>query len=121
MLSSYEKMIILKKSLSAWQSPEFKKVFQAEVASLDDTLLPLQEGLSYANFADGSDMSVLVLNQAETEKLLIIKTGIFYQGLIAGCNCSDDPTPPDSHTEYCEVSFEIDKKTAKTKVLLIFN
>lgn len=121
MLSSYEKMIILKKSLSAWQSPEFKKVFQAEVASLDDTLLPLQEGLSYANFADGSDMSVLILNQAETEKLLIIKTGIFYQGLIAGCHCSDDPTPPDSHTEYCEVSFEIDKKTAETKALLIFN
>ena len=112
-------MIILKKSLAAWQSPEFKKIFQQEVASLDDTLLPLQEGLSTASFADGSDMSVLVLNATETELDLQIKTGIFYQGLIAGCNCSDDPTPPDSHTEYCEIRFEINKITAETVAVLL--
>ena len=112
-------MIILKKSLLAWQSPEFKKTFQKEVSSIDDTLLPLQEGLSYANFADGSNMSVLILKATEIDEALLIKTGIFYQGLIAGCNCSDDPTPPDSHTEYCEIRFEIDKNTAKTQCVLL--
>ena len=112
-------MIILKKSLAAWQSSAFNKVFKEEIANLDDTLLPLQEGLSYTNFADGSDMSVIVLNTLENEKSLHIKTGIFYQGFITGCNCSDDPTPPDSHTEYCEIRFEIDKQTAQTTAVLL--
>ncbi len=112
-------MISLKKSLAAWQSPEFKQVFQEEVASLDDTLLPLQKGLSYSNFADGSDMSVLLLNSTETEEALLVKAGIFYQGFIAGCHCSDDPTPPDSQTEYCEVRFEINRKTAQTMAILL--
>ncbi|HIO91711.1 MAG TPA: hypothetical protein EYG68_02570 [Leucothrix mucor] len=112
-------MIILKKSLAAWQSDHFKNTFRDEVISLDDTLLPLQEGLSYANFADGSDMSVLILNVSTSDKLLLVKTGIFYQGLITGCNCSDDPTPPDSHTEYCEIRFEINKITAETQAVLL--
>jgi hypothetical protein len=112
-------MLTLEKSLSAWQTDHFKSVFQEEVKALDESSLPLQEGLSRANYVDASDLSVLILNIKETDTALQIKTGIFYQGIIAGCNCSDDPSPPASHTEYCIIGFEIDKKTAKTDVLLI--
>lgn len=112
-------MIRLKKSLDAWQCADFKVTLQKEISLLDETSLPLQEGLSRANYVDASDLSVLILNITETNTDLQIKTGIFYQGIIAGCNCSDDPTPMASHTEYCEVQFSINKKTAKTKVLLL--
>ena len=113
-------MITLRKSLAAWLSPDFKNVFRAEVAALDESLLPLQQGLSYGNYADGSDLSVLVLNVSESNKAIQVKTGIFYQGFIAGCNCSDDPTASsEGHTEYCEVQWVIDKTTAEATVTLL--
>lgn len=112
-------MLKLKKSLAAWQSSNFKQVLREEIGTLDETSLPLQEGLSHANYVDASDLSVLILNIRETETQIQAKTGIFYEGIIAGCNCSDDPSPMPSHTEYCEILFGIDKKTAETAVLLL--
>lgn len=112
-------MIILKKSLAAWKTDHFKQVFREEVSALDETSLPLQEGLSRANYADGSDLSVIVLNITETNLQIQVKTGIFYEGMITGCHCSDDPSPMASHTEYCEIRFELNKKTAKTTVVLL--
>lgn len=112
-------MLKLEKSLAAWQSDNFKQIVREEIGGLDETSLPLQEGLSRANYVDASDLSVLILRITEHETQIQVKTGIFYQGIIAGCNCSDDPSPMPSHTEYCEILFEIDKKTAETKVLLL--
>jgi len=112
-------MIKLEQSLKAWRTDQFKQVLRDEISALDETSLPLQEGLSRANFVDASDLSVLILNIAETDALIRVKTGIFYQGIIAGCNCSDDPSPMPSHTEYCEMRFEIDKQSAETTVLLV--
>ncbi|MCK5809784.1 MAG: hypothetical protein KAH00_01785 [Cocleimonas sp.] len=112
-------MIKLEASLKAWGTDQFKPMLRNEISALDETNLPLQEGLSRANFVDASDLSVLVLNIAETDALIQVKTGIFYEGIIAGCNCSDDPSPMPSHTEYCVIRFEINKQTAETNVLLI--
>ena len=112
-------MLKLKKSLLAWKSANFKQILREEVARLDETSLPLQEGLSRANYVDASDLSVLILNISETKTQIQVKTGVFYEGIIAGCNCSDDPSPMPSHTEYCEILFGIDKKTAETAVLLL--
>jgi hypothetical protein len=111
--------ISLGKSLKAWQTNQFKQIFCDEVSALDETSLPLQEGLSRANYVDASDLSVLILNISETGALIQVKTGIFYQGIIAGCNCSDDPSPMPSHTEYCEIRFEINKKTAESAIFLL--
>jgi len=115
----YRMRIKLKKSLAASGSSNFKQVLRQEIELLDENSLPLQEGLSRANYADGSDLSVLILNIKETERQIQVKTGVFYQGFIAGCNCSDDPSPMASHTEYCEIRFEIDKKTAEANVFLL--
>jgi hypothetical protein len=112
-------MIILKKSLAAWKTDYFKQVLCEEIGMLDETSLPLQEGLSRSNYADGSDLSVLVLNISETNVQIRVKAGIFYQGMITGCNCSDDPSVMVSNIEYCEVRFELNKKTAKTNIVLL--
>ena len=47
-----------------------------------------------------------------------VKAGLAYNGIIAGCSCSDDPTPIDETNEYCEVLFSINKETAETTVEL---
>lgn len=112
-------MIKLSKALIAWQTPDFKAVLKAEIESLDTTVLPLQQGLSQNSYVSGNKFSVMIIGVVEESDCIRIKVGIFYSGVIAGCNCADDPTRIDEQPEYCEVEFDIDKTTAETTVRLL--
>ena len=112
-------MIRLSKALRAWQTPDFNAVMKEEIARLDGNLLPLQEGLSQTSHANADKLSAMILGVADEPDCLRVKAGLFYTGVIAGCSCADDPTPVDEVNEYCEVRFDIDKRTAATKVTLL--
>jgi len=114
-------MIKLPQTVQAFNSPDFKKIAKKEIQNTDPKLLPLQQGLSHSSYATDTAISVIILNFDEEKDTLQIKTGIFYSGIIAGCSCSDDPTPVDEQNEYCELQFEINKKTAETSVKLLKN
>jgi len=64
-------------------------------------------------------ITVVINSIAETENVIRITAGIFYQGVMSGCSCADDPTPISKSSEYCEVQLEIDKATAATAVTLV--
>lgn len=81
--------------------------------------LPLQQGLTAGSHALDDKLSVIILAVGEGDNYIRVKAGIFYEGIIAGCSCADDPTPVDTHTEYCEVQLDIDKTTAETVVVLL--
>ena len=106
-------------SLRAWSTTSFKDTLKKEICSLDANLLPLQQGLEHSSIAIGENLSVIVLNSEANDKVLTVKIGLFYTGIIAGCNCADDPTPIDENNEYCEVLLTIDKHTAETDVTLL--
>jgi len=112
------KQIYLKKSLLHWQGEGFKDVFKAEIEQLDVTYLPLQQGLAQSSYASDT-CKIMILNMAETERTVLVKTGVFYTGTIAGCACEDDPTPTDVVNEHCEMLFTIDKANAKTAVVVV--
>jgi len=109
----------LGRSLDAWNTPEFRNVFKQEVGQLGVTSLPLQQGLSRSSHVSGDSYEVVVLNVVEEPQHILVKAGIFYQGIIAGCSCADDPTPIDEQTEYCEVLIDIDKNTAEAVIKLL--
>jgi len=44
--------------------------------------------------------------------------GVFFQSVIGGCSCTDDPTPASEINEYCEALLEIDKATADTVIMI---
>ncbi len=88
--------------------------FKTEVAELDHRLLPLQQGLSLSSYVSHEKISAVVLNLSQTRLNHEIKASIFYTGIIAGCSCSDDPTPEDTQSEQCDMLFSIDKLTAET-------
>ena len=113
-------MIKLTNSLNAWGLPAFENTFRDEVGALDNEQLPLQQGLMQSSHVSDSGFSVVILNSSDTSKFIHVKTGVFYSGVIAGSCCSDDPTPLNEQTEYCEMRFEISKLTAETKITLIF-
>ena len=112
-------MIRLDKSLRAWGKAEFEAILKREVEELGADHLPLQQGLTVSSHVSDSPFTMMIHRVAETEYLIRIKAGIFYQGIIAGCSCADDPTPVNENNEYCEVQLDIDKTTAATEVALI--
>lgn len=112
-------MIRLDKALSAWGTPEFAAVLKQEIAHLGADQLPLQQGLSNGNYVVDAPITVMINSVTEMENVIRIKAGIFYQGVMGGCSCADDPTPTSESNEYCEVQLDIDKATAATSVALV--
>ena len=112
-------MIRLPKSLNAWGSPGFKDVLKQEIEQLDGQHLPLQQGLTASSHVTDRPIQVMILSVSEEPARISIKAGIFYTGVIAGCNCADDPSPIDEQNEYCVVQLDIDRVTAQTTVTLL--
>lgn len=110
-------MIRLENSLRAWGTPDFPAVLKQEMAQLDHAELPLQQGLSTGNYVSDAPITVTIRSMTETEKVIRVKAGIFYQGIIGGCSCTDDPTPASDINEYCEVQLDIDLESAITSVV----
>jgi len=112
-------MFKLTLSLHAWNTAAFNEVLIKEICSLGADELPLQQGLSQSSYANSDNLSVSVLNTENNDEFIFAKTGLFYTGTIAGCNCTDDPTPVDEINEYCEVMFSIDRQTGEATVALV--
>ncbi|MBK9161169.1 MAG: hypothetical protein IPM27_06350 [Nitrosomonadales bacterium] len=111
-------MIRLENALNAWGTADFATVLQREVAQLGVAQLPLQRGLSVGSHVLDTPVTVMVNNISERDGSLRIRVGIFFQSVIAGCSCADDPTPASELNEYCEVQLDIDKATAETVIEL---
>jgi len=114
-------MILLTESLKAWKTPAFESTLKEELEGLDAAVLPLQQGLAHSSYALVGKFQVMIITVSEDSDLIRAKTGIFYSGLIPGCSCADDPTPDTEYSEYCELGFDINIKTADTKVMLLSN
>ncbi|MCE5180898.1 MAG: hypothetical protein LLG15_03765 [Betaproteobacteria bacterium] len=112
-------MIRLTKALDAWGTPDFEDVLKNEITRMKVDQLPLQQGLTASSHALDDNIRAIIIAVSESENFIQVKAGIFYSGIIAGCNCADDPTPVEAQSEYCEVLLDIDKKTAETGITLV--
>lgn len=112
-------MIRLNKALNAWGAPDFEDALKSEIAQMDASQLPLQQGLTGSSHALDDNIKAIIIAVSENANFIHAKAGIFYSGIIAGCNCADDPTPVEAQSEYCEVQLDIDKTTAETTIALV--
>ncbi len=106
-------------AVSTWGTPGFKAALKREIEKLSYNELPLQQGLTTGSHALDNDIEAMILNVQELETSIQVKAGIFYKAIIAGCSCSDDPTPMDECNEHIEVKIEIDKTSAEATVILL--
>jgi len=81
--------------------------------------LPLQKGLTSSSHALDDKLKAVIISVVDEGQFIRAKAGICYTGIIAGCNCADDPSPVNEENEYCEVQLDIDKSTAGTTVILL--
>jgi hypothetical protein len=112
-------MTHLHNSLAAWGSERFPETFKREVEDLEASLLPLQQGLSSSSYVSESGFHIIILSIDDTPEKILVKTGVFYSGVIAGCNCADDPSPVEEENEYCVVRIGIDKTSASAEFSLL--
>lgn len=105
--------------LKAQHCEDFEKIIKKEIQEIRPALLPLQQGLSYSSYVMEKPVNATILAVKDNGNSLSIKAGVFYTGIIAGCNCADDPTPMDEQNEYCELLFTICKDTAETTIKLL--
>lgn len=111
-------MIQLPETLKAWGTPDFRTVLKRELEALQPGDLPLQQGLSLSSYALDSPVTAVLIGAEALPDRLHIRAGLFYQGIIAGCNCADDPTPVEAQNEYCEVWLDLDRITAAASIRL---
>jgi hypothetical protein len=111
-------VILLADALAAWGRADFSNVLKRSVEELDPNALPLQEGLSTGSVAVADGLSATVIDAWDDDAFVHAKVGVFYQGIVAGCSCADDPSPVEAQPEYCVVRLDIDRRTAETTVSL---
>ncbi len=109
-------MIRLTRTLDAWGKPDFNAVFKQDIEQLDARELPLQHASN-----DGRRISAVVIGAADDSDsdLIHAKAGIFYDAMPGFSSCEDESGPADEQNEYCELQFDINKKTAETAITLI--
>jgi len=106
-------------SLAAWGTSLFEETLKREVGELSGEVLPLQAALTHGSYASDRVSGVIVLSTSESADSVIIKAGLHFTGIIAGCSCADDPTPNNQTVEYCEVRIEIDRQSAGASISLL--
>ena len=112
-------IVRLRQALHAWGRPEFRNILKQEIEQLNAESLPLQQGLSASSYVTDRPFQAMIISVSESEGQIRVVVGVFYTGVIAGCNCADDPSPIDEQNEYCVLELTFDRLSAETTVRLL--
>ena len=105
-------------SLSQWNTDNFSSALKQELQHLKAGTLPLHKATNQGGIVDDSNLSVTVLTAHEYDEHIEIIIGVFFNEIIGGCNCHDDPV---SENSYCEIMLNIDKQSELAQFTLLSN
>ncbi len=111
--------IPLPEAARAWGTEGFEDALKRALAALGADVLPLQAALAHTSVALDDGIEVIVLAAREQDGAVHVRAGVFYQGIVAGCGCADDPTPVTPEAEYCEIEVVIDLGSAQACITLL--
>jgi len=106
-----ENMLYLPETWRSLDTPRFDEILKDELESLSVEQLPLQQCMRQCNHVLEQRPAVMILGTDDIDDERQIRIGVFFNGLIAGCSCADDPTPVEPITEYCELLLRMNKQT----------
>jgi hypothetical protein len=97
-------------SLAAWGEADFAEILQHELTALSPEQLPLSTATGYA---ESEGLTLTLIRKAEEPDCLRLRVGVFFEQILVGCSCGDEPL---REPAYCELELVIDKADAKTKI-----
>ena len=109
-------MLTLHRSLKHWKSISFKEIFKSEFLKLDLSTLPLHQSTTQGGYVDYTNIELTLLSTTENVRDILIKTGLFFNEIVGGCNCEDDPIEINN---YCILLISINKNTARCSFSLL--
>jgi hypothetical protein len=95
-------------SRAAWGSDGFAEILKAELGALAPDTVPLH-WIASSGYPLDTQLSVILINALETEEAIEVRLGIFFEEILPGCSCGDEPEPQPA---YGELILQIDKATA---------
>jgi hypothetical protein len=101
--------------LELWPSDGFADGLARHLESLGSDALGLARAGSLGGLVDPASVRAVVMNVNDGGEAIRAEVGIFFEELLIGCNCSDDPTPV-SQTGYCRLRIEIDRLKAEATI-----
>jgi hypothetical protein len=110
-------MIDLSEILPMLETSGFEPALKQALEQLDPSRLPLQENLSASSMVADVPIEVVVMGVSQALESVDVRVSVFYSGVIAGCNCSDDPTPVDLVQECCELLLRIQRHTGQASII----
>lgn len=105
-------MIQLEQTRRAWETGAREAVLKAELEGMDAAALPLQQALARGSQVAPEPFRVLVMETGVEEDWLRARVGIFFTGIVGGCQCDDEPGPPETLPEFAELEIWLDRQTA---------
>jgi hypothetical protein len=111
-------MLTLEKSAAAWGTDHFEHVLKAEIAA-HTAALPLQQALARGSAVADAPVTILLHRTEDAGRTFRVRAGVFYESLVGGCSCTDDPTPASTYTEYCEIEVDVEKTGGAATVRLL--
>lgn len=101
--------------LSHWQTDNFKYALEEQLKQLPEGSLPLVYAMQTGSYPLADSLRVMILDSTQNSDEIILNCGLFFDSVIAGCNCADDPTPVERYPEYGEFTFTINKHSGKAR------
>ena len=84
-------------------------------AALPPGILPLLQAAS-RGVPDDREIRIMLLDAVDDQDGIQVRVGIFFNEILAGCSCGDQPM---SLQSYCELQVDIDKRTAEARFSLL--
>jgi hypothetical protein len=91
-------------------SKSFARELKREIEGLESGVLPLHRGTFQGGQVDDRDISATIVSVAERADVILARVGVFFNEVVGGCSCGDDPS---SENAYCEIQVRIDKETGE--------
>ncbi len=109
-------MLKFSQTISCYPTGSFKRALKDEIEQCDKKLLPLEKGTTQGGYVSDEPITATVLRITDQVDRIQANVGIFFTEIMICCGCGDDPMPENT---YCEMSFNIDKKTAEAEIKII--
>ncbi|MGV6818318.1 MAG: hypothetical protein ACWA44_13755 [Thiotrichales bacterium] len=81
--------------------------------------LNLQTALRHGGYALADTLQLSILSRSCDEHGIELRVSAFFDSVIAGCSCADDPTPLDTVSEHCVLNVTLDKQRHDLRVEVV--
>jgi len=103
----------LTSTLSQWPDGDFSATLKKELKSLGADALPLRQAATVGGPVDPDSIRVVVLDSGENDASIHANVGVFFDEILWGCSCGDDPVPQQN---YCRLRVAIRKTDAEANI-----